>query len=128
MTAVIGIHSSLGTAVILFNAFLGVWTLLKYLRGEQGIDGSLSGALALSPVLGVVQLVVGVVLVAMGLGGAPRIVHYLYGVLCVLSVPAAFAFTRGRDDRGMLLIYAMTLFFVCICGLRATTAVYSGGI
>jgi heme A synthase len=127
-TAVIGIHASLGTAVILFNLLLGVWALIKYLRGEQGIDGSFAGAVALSPMLGVVQIAVGAVLIALGYGGAPRLIHYLYGVLCVLSVPAAFAFTRGRDDRGMLLIYSMILFFVCICGFRAYTAVYSGGV
>jgi hypothetical protein len=127
VTAVIGIHSSLGTAVMLFNFFLGAWALLKYLRGEQGVDGNFAGAVALSPMLGAVQIVVGGILIAQGLGGAPRLVHYLYGVMCVISVPAAFAFTRGRDDRGMLLIYSMVLFFVCICGFRAYSAVYSGG-
>jgi hypothetical protein len=118
-TPIIGIHVSLSTAVMLFNTVLAVWGLIKFWRNESGIDGSYSGALALSPILGIAQMLTGLVLVFMGLGGVARWVHYLYGVLVVLNVPAAFAFTAGRDDRGMLLIYAMTLLFTAICGLRA---------
>jgi hypothetical protein len=128
MSTVIALHAGLATAVMLFNALLSGWALIKFLRGERGIDGNFAGALALSPILGAVQLLTGLVMIAMGLGGQPRAVHYLYGVLVMLGIPATFAFTRGRDDRGMLLIYAMMLLFVCICGFRAYSAVYLGGI
>ncbi len=120
------IHASIATSVILFNIVLGVWGFLKYLRG-QGMDGNFWGAIWLSPVLGLIQVVVGLILVFMGLGVGVRAVHYLYGSLVVLSVPAAFAFTKGRDDRGAVLIYAATLLLVSVFGGRAQMTVYGFG-
>lgn len=120
------IHASIATSVILFNLVLGLWGVLKYLRG-QGMDGNFWGAVWLSPVLGVIQVVVGLILVLMGLGVSVRVVHYLYGSLVVLSVPAAFAFTKGRDDRGAVLIYAATLLLVSVFGGRAQMTVYGFG-
>ena len=119
MSNLILVHGNLATAVMLFNAVLGVWAVAKFLRKSGGVDGQYAGALALSPILGLVQMVIGLVLVGMGLGGAARLVHFLYGVLVVINIPAAFAFTRGRDDRPMLLIYAAVLFFTSACGVRA---------
>lgn len=120
------IHASIATSIILFNLILGLWGFLKYFRG-QGMDGNFWGAVWLSPVLGVIQVVVGLILVFMGLGVAVRAVHYLYGALVALSVPAAFAFTKGRDDRGAVLIYAATLLLVSVFGGRAQITVYGFG-
>ncbi|MCS7061016.1 MAG: hypothetical protein RMN25_07590 [Anaerolineae bacterium] len=121
------IHASVATTVVLFNLILGAWGFLKYLRGE-GMDGNFWGAIWLSPILGLAQALVGLVMVFMGLGVAVRAVHYLYGVLVVLSVPAAFAFTKGRDDRGAVLIYAATLLLVALFGGRAQVTVYGFGL
>jgi hypothetical protein len=123
------IHGNLATAVVLFNTLLALWGLWTYFRGGRSVDGNYAGALALSPVLGLVQMLIGLVLIAQtGSGGGARLVHYLYGVLVTINIPAAFALTRGRDDRGMLLIYAMVLLFTAACGLRAYSAVHGGGI
>ncbi|MCX6018338.1 MAG: hypothetical protein NTZ50_07525 [Chloroflexi bacterium] len=127
MEALIKIHGNLATAVILFNLILGVWGLIKYFRRDT-VDGNYAGGLALSPILGAVQMLLGLVLIVNGLGGAARLVHFLYGVLVVINVPAAFAFTRGRDDRGMLLIYGAVLLFTSACGVRAFISVHAGGI
>jgi len=116
---IVQIHASIATTVMLFNTVLGFWGLIKFLRKQDNIDGSFWGAIALSPILGLVQAVVGVVMISMGLGASVRLVHYLYGTLCVIAVPATFAFTRGRDDRGALLIYVAVLFLTAIFGLRA---------
>lgn len=127
MAQLTAVHGNLATAVMIFNAVLGIWGLIKYFRGEIGVDGNYAGALALSPILGLVQMLLGLALIAMGLGGSARLVHYLYGVLVVINIPATFALTRGRDDRGMLLIYAMVLFFTSACGVRAYMSVHGGG-
>jgi hypothetical protein len=113
------IHGNLATAVMLFNTLLGAWGLVKFFRNSGGVDGQYAGALALSPILGLIQMVTGLILVGMGMGGAARLVHFLYGVLVVINIPAAFAFTRGRDDRPVLLLYAAVLFFTAGCGVRA---------
>ncbi len=124
MSNLILIHGNLATAVMLFNTLLGVWAAAKYLRNSGGVDGQFAGALALSPILGLVQMITGLVLVGMGLGGAARLVHFLYGVLVVINIPAAFAFTRGRDDRPILLLYSVVLFFTSACGVRAYMSVH----
>lgn len=119
------IHANLATAVMLFNTLLGLWGLIKYFRGD-GMDGNYFGAVALSPVLGFVQMLIGLALVAQGLGGLARAVHYLYGVLVVISVPATFAYTRGRDDRGAVLLYSAVLLLTALFGSRAVaTVVYN---
>lgn len=125
---IIQIHVSLSTTVMLFNLVIGLWGLLKYLRGQQNIDGSYWGGMALSPILGLVQALVGLVMIFMGLGANMRLVHYLYGALVVIAVPATFAFTKGRDDRGVLLIYAVVLLLTALFGLRAYTVAYGGAL
>jgi len=121
------IHASVATAVILFNLVLGGWGFLKFFR-KQGMDGNYWGAVWLSPVLGLIQTVLGLVMVLMGLGASVRLVHYLYGSLVVIGMPAAFAFTRGRDDRAAVLIYAAVLTLVAVFGARAQMTVYGAGI
>ncbi len=121
------IHGSVSTAVILFNLVIGVWGFIRFFR-KQGMDGNYWGAVWLSPVLGLAQAVLGLIMVLMGLGATVRLVHYLYGSLVVISVPAAFAFTRGRDDRAAALIYAAVLTLVSVFGARAQMTVYGGGI
>ncbi len=117
------VHANLATAVMLFNVILGAWGMLKYFRGES-MDGNFFGAVALSPVLGLVQAVVGLALVTQGLGVTVRAVHYLYGVLVVLAVPAVFAYTRGRDDRGAVLLYSAVLLLNALFGFRAYSTAY----
>ena len=112
-------HAGLATTVVVFNTVLGLWGVISFLRGGQRLKGNYAGALALSPILGLVQMLIGLVFIGNGLGGAARLVHYLYGVLVVINVPATFALTRGRDDRGMLLTYGAVLLFTAGCGIRA---------
>jgi hypothetical protein len=114
------VHAQLAIAVMLFNFILGLWGFLKFLRGH-GMDGNFFGAVALSPILGLVQMLLGLILIVQGLGVNVRFVHYLYGALVIISVPAVFAFTRGRDDRGAVLIYAAVLLLTAAFGLRAYT-------
>ena len=122
------IHASISTTVMLFNLLVGLWGFLKFLRRQQNIDGSFWGAMALSPVLGLIQALLGLVMIFMGLGASIRLVHYLYGAMVVIAVPATFAFTKGRDDRGVLLIYAAVLLLTALFGLRAYTVAYGGAL
>ncbi len=117
--SIVQIHASIATTVMLFNTVVSVWGFIKYFRKQENIDGSYWGAIALSPILGIVQAILGLIMLSMGLGAGVRLVHYLYGTLCVIAVPATFAFTRGRDDRATLLIYAIVLLLTAIFGARA---------
>ena len=116
---IIQIHASIATTVMLYNTVVSLWGIFKYLRGQTYIDGNFWGAMTLSPILGLAQAIIGLIMLSMGLGSTVRLVHYLYGALVVIAVPATFAFTRGRDDRGALIIYSLVLLLTAIFGLRA---------
>jgi hypothetical protein len=116
-------HIGVSNAVVIFNIALGLWGLWRFFRG-RGIDGGYWGALAISPILGLVQLALGIWLIVLGLGTQVRFVHYLYGALVVIGAPAAFAFTNGRDDRGAQLLYSGMCLLIAGFGLRGVTTGY----
>jgi hypothetical protein len=111
------IHDRLATTMILFSAIAAVWGLIRYFRG-QGIDGSYWGILATGEVLIIAQAGLGFVLWLQGLRPA-RGIHILYGIVAVLTLPAVYAFSRGRDDRRIMLGYGLILLFLTGIGLRA---------
>ena len=119
------LHTGIANMVLLYNTLVGLWGLIRFFRG-QGIDSSYWGAMALGPRLGLVQLGMGLWLISLGLGVNVRFVHYLYGALVIISVPATFAFTRGRDDRGAMLTYAGMFLLVAGFGIRGYTTGYGG--
>jgi uncharacterized membrane protein len=65
------------------------------------------------------QGVVGVILFASGLRAARTLVHALYGIVLVISLPGTYAITRGRDSRREALIYALIGLFLAGVTLRA---------
>jgi hypothetical protein len=56
-------------------------------------------------------------------GGVPARgwVHYLYGVVMLISLPGLYAFVRGRDTRREALMYAVAGLFLAGISLRAMT-------
>jgi heme A synthase len=119
------LHATFATTVLLFNAVIGLWGLVRFFRG-MGIDGNYWGAVALSPLVGLIQMALGLYLVSLGLSVSVRFVHYLYGALVIIAAPSCFAFLRGRDDRGAQLIFALALLLNTGFGLRAYSTGYGG--
>ena len=74
-------------------------------------DGSYNGALVLAVALYVIEGIVGMVLVLMGLMPA-RLLHFLYGVTIVITIPAIFAFTRGRNSSRESMLYGLGFLFI----------------
>ena len=123
MSLVLQLHINIATAVLLFNGVVGAWGVIRFMRGLS-IDGNYWGAVALSPILGLVQMTLGLILVANGLSVNVRFVHYLYGALVILAAPACFAYLRGRDDRGAQMIFGLVLLLNTGFGIRAYTTGY----
>ena len=123
MGLVLQLHINIATAVLLFNGVVGLWGVIRFMRG-LAIDGNYWGAVALSPILGLLQMVLGLILVANGLNANVRFVHYLYGALVILAAPACFAYLRGRDDRGAQMIFGLVLLLNTGFGIRAYTTGY----
>lgn len=104
--------------MLLFMAALGIWGLWNALRGE-GMTAAYWGGLAIGEGLIVAQTVLGIALYV--LGGVPvrGWLHVLYGIAALISLPAAFTFTRGRSTRYESLIYAVMALFLAGVTVRA---------
>ncbi len=104
--------------MLLFMVALGIWGLWNALRGA-GMSPSYWGGLVIGEGLIAAQTVIGIVLYV--LGGVPTrgLLHVLYGVAALISIPAAFAFTRGRSTRYESLIYAIIALFLAGVTVRA---------
>ena len=112
------LHARLVVTILLFFGALAIWGFVSYLRG-QSISGSYKGALAIGELLMVAEFVLGVLLLLSGAQPYRLSIHILYGIVAIIGLPGAFAYTRGRDDRWELLIYVAVCLFLCGIALRA---------
>jgi len=118
MDTITFIHNRLSITMLLFMAALGIWGLWNALRGA-GMSPSYWGGLAIGQGLIVAQTVIGILLYILGGVPARGLLHVLYGVAALISIPAAFAFTRGRSTRYESLIYAIIALFLAGVTVRA---------
>jgi len=117
------IHSRLALTIILFALVLGIWAGWKYLRRE-GLTSSYWGALIIGEMLILAQGLLGLLLVIMGRQPA-ELLHFLYGVVTALGLPAVYIYTGGRATRTEAALYALVAF--AIFGL-AIRALMTGGV
>jgi hypothetical protein len=113
------IHTALSTSMILFAGIAGLWGVLSFLR-KRSIGGDFWGILAVGQLLFLGQALVGVLLLLNNEQPA-RSVHFLYGSVAVIAIPAYFTLTKGRDDRAAALFYGLLCFFVFVIAFRAVS-------
>jgi CDP-diglyceride synthetase len=111
------IHARLATSYILFMAIAAAWNLVAAAR-RRGVSGTTFGILVIAELLALGQAALGIALALSGDRPA-RAVHILYGLTTVLTLPAYYAFSKGRDDRTASLIYAGLCLFLAVAGYRA---------
>jgi hypothetical protein len=116
------LHEGLGNAATLFCLILAGWGFLRYARGE-GVDGSYLGAVVIGEGLLLLQALAGVLLLGGGARPERAGVHILYGIVAIISFPAFYAFTRGRDSRQEMQLWSLLALFVFGCILRARMVV-----
>ncbi|NIS83444.1 MAG: hypothetical protein GTO14_25340 [Anaerolineales bacterium] len=112
------IHNGLATSVLYFMVIAGVFGLATTLR-RRGIDGSYWGILAIGEVLILAEAVVGTIMYLGGARPGRPGVHILYGIVAVITLPAYYALSKGRDDRSAALVYSLLCFIVAIISLRS---------
>ena len=119
------LHHGLSNACLIFSLVISGYGFWAFLR-KQGFTSSYLGVLAIAEGLFVAQAVVGVIMAAQGGAPARGWVHYLYGVVTLISLPGLYAYLRGRDGPRELLLFALMGLFLAGISLRAmTTAVTS---
>ena len=112
------IHARLANTALLYFGILFIWGLWQYFRKEQ-LSSSYWGALVIAEILVLVQGALGIFLYVIGLQASRGGMHILYGIVAALGIPAVYVFTKGRNDRNVVLIYASVTFLCAILFLRS---------
>jgi len=113
-------HARLANTVVLYMLLVSLWGFWRFFR-KQGVDSSYWGGLVIAAILPLVQALVGVMMLLMGLTPGRGLMHILYGVVAVITIPGVYFYTRGTDDRPTLLLYATATLFLAGIALRAIT-------
>ncbi|GBL19280.1 hypothetical protein LBMAG37_04920 [Anaerolineae bacterium] len=111
------VHAGLTNTLLLYTLALAGWSFVIFFRRSE-ITPAYWGAFAICCGMFGLQFVLGLLL-ALGSGTDVRWVHYLYGTLGVITLPAAFGFTRGRGTFQEALVYAVVLLFIAGVVARA---------
>jgi hypothetical protein len=119
------IHQGLSNACLIFSLIIAGYGLAAFARGH-GVGGQYLGVLAIGELLFLAQAAVGVSLAALGFAPARGWVHYLYGIVLVISLPGLYAFVRGRDTRQEALLYGLLGLFLAGVSLRGAATAAAG--
>jgi hypothetical protein len=119
------IHGRLANTALIYFGILAAWGLWRALR-KQVMDSSFWGALAIAEILVIVQGILGAILYFSG-ERPGRWVHILYGVVTILVIPGLYAYTRGEEDRRVMVIYAVSLLISVGIIIRAISTATGAG-
>lgn len=119
------IHGRLANTVILYVVIMALWGFWRFFR-KQGMDSSYWGAVVIAEVLILLQGALGLILYFVGLTPARGWVHILYGIVGAIALPAVYLYTKGRDDRRDVLMYAVVFMFQTGVFMRAMITGGSG--
>jgi hypothetical protein len=112
------IHAQLALTVLYFTIIAGLWGLANALRGRN-VTSNYWGILSIGELLILAQAGLGAALWLRNLRPDRGEIHILYGVVSAITLPAYYAFSKGRDDRTASMIYGLLCLFVAVISLRA---------
>jgi hypothetical protein len=116
------IHANLANTAVLFIAALGIWALVLSFTNRP-LNSAWFGATMLGELLIVAEAALGGILYLQGLNvDLPRpFMHILYGVVALITLPAAQSFFGNlEDDKVKTLAMAAACFFLWGILLRAS--------
>jgi hypothetical protein len=112
------LHDRLANTALLFCFFMAVWGFWRFFR-KNGVNSSYWGAAIIAEVLVLLQGGIGLYLWITGLRPERGWIHILYGISLALAVPIVYSYTRGKQDRPEMLLYAVAFLIMCGLVLRA---------
>jgi hypothetical protein len=104
------VHTLLSNMISIYSLLLAAWGLANFLR-RRPPDGSFNGALVIAVAMYAIEGILGVLLLLVG-ERPGRSIHWLYGVTILLTIPAIFVFTRGRNSSRESMLYGLGLLFI----------------
>jgi heme A synthase len=110
------LHQGFGTVVLIYSGLMALWGLFLWLRGSNPSGGYL-GALVLAEGVIVLQGLIGILLLL--LGHRPQgPLHYLYGILALITLPSAYVFGERATERRDSLIFGLAGLFLVGVAIR----------
>lgn len=108
------IHAGLANTAAYFVGILGLWALFLRIRSTP-LDSGWLGAAVIGEMLIILEAVLGTYLYFQGMGGAlPRpFLHILYGIVAVITLPAAYGYFGGLEEENVKTVaMALVCFFL----------------
>jgi len=114
------IHDGLFRASLIFSLIIAGYGFWLFFR-RKSVDGNYWGILATGELLFLAQGVAGLAIFFLfpDLRPVRSWQHMLYGAVLTLTIPGAYAYLRGKDERREVLMYALIGLFLAGVTLRA---------
>ena len=110
-------HNDWTRVVLIYSALMALWGLFLYVRGMHPTGGYL-GALTIDFGVVVIQGLVGLTLVAGGHRPHDSL-HYLYGFVSLLTLPAAYSYSERGTTRQDSLVFGLAALLLFGLSIRA---------
>lgn len=118
MDFILLMHARLVITITLVFGVLSLWGLANHLRGRPTSRFYMAW-LVVGQLLVITEFVFGVAALAAGYQPYETWTHSMYGVIALISVPAAYLYIRTRNTRWQQLIWALVCLFMAGIALRA---------
>lgn len=118
-SATLSLHQGFFTVVLIYSALMALWGLFLYFRGSNP-SGSYLGSLVLAEAVAILQGLIGLVLLLQGHRPGDGL-HVLYGIVAVVTLPAAYFFSAHGTERRDSLIFGLSCVFLVGIAIRAAT-------
>ena len=107
--------------VLATSVITGIWGLVLYFQKKEVINQPWKIALIVTTVDGLIQGLLGIVLVLMGLrppGTNLYYLHYVYGAIVILAIPVAYTYA-SKKVRTTILIFSLASLILAAAAARA---------
>lgn len=112
------VHAGLANTTMIYCIIMTIWGLWRFFRGG-GLSGGYFGAVVIAEVLFAIQGVIGLILWFGAGTHQPGYVHWIYGIVLVMGAPVVYVYTKGKQDRPEMLLYAIAFLILIFIALRA---------
>ncbi len=117
---VLNLHLYNMVLVLATSTITGIWGLILYFQKKEAINWAWRNALIVTGADGLLQGLLGVMLVLMGNrppGGSLYYLHYVYGAIVVFALPVAYTYA-SKNIRTTILILSIGAFIIAAAGAR----------
>jgi hypothetical protein len=112
------VHARFANTAMIYCIIMAIWGLWRFFRG-QGLSGGYFGAVVIAEILFAIQGLMGLILWFGAESFRPGYVHWLYGIVLVLGAPIVYVYTKGKQERPEMLLYAIAFLVLIFIVLRA---------